>query len=75
MTNLRCSKCGSDTRFLITTADKKVLEVRGHITTDKILKTVMVTCTYCNNTWDHVPITLRVKDFDEVIQPRPKLMN
>jgi len=75
MTNLRCSKCGSDSGFLITTKDRKVLTVRGTLSVDKILKTVMVTCTYCNNYWDHVPITLRQKDDVEVVQPRPKLIN
>lgn len=61
MVLLRCSKCGSDAGFLIQTSDKKVLEVSGKLAVDRIKKTVLVTCTYCNNNWDHVPISLTDK--------------
>ena len=68
MANLRCSKCGSDAGFLIETSDKKVLQVKGRLPTDRILKTVLCTCTYCNNTWDHVPITLMDKNLDAAVK-------
>ncbi|MEK6985543.1 MAG: hypothetical protein AABX89_04075 [Candidatus Thermoplasmatota archaeon] len=61
MVLLRCSKCGSDAGFLIQTSDKKVLEVSGKLAVDRIKKSVLVTCTYCNNNWDHVPISLTDK--------------
>ncbi len=59
MVNLRCAKCGSDSGFLLATTDGKTLEVGGPLSTDRIRKTVGVTCTYCNNQWDHVPITVQ----------------
>lgn len=62
MVLLRCSKCGSDAGFLIETGDRKTLEVKGKLPMERILKTVLVTCTYCNTRWDHVPISLKSKD-------------
>lgn len=58
MVLLRCSKCGSDTGFLIETHDKDVLEIEGRLQTDRIKATVLVTCTYCNARWDQVPARL-----------------
>ena len=58
MTNLRYAKCGSDGGFLIETADHKTLECKGKLPLERILKRVLVTCTYCNNRWDHEPIDL-----------------
>lgn len=58
MVNLRCSKCGSDAGFLIETQDGRTIEVKKSLSTDRILKTVHVTCTYCNSHWDHAPIAL-----------------
>ena len=56
---LRCSKCGSDAGFLIETQDRKTLPVKGKLPLDRIKKAVLVTCTYCNNRWDHVPMVLK----------------
>jgi hypothetical protein len=70
MVQLRCSKCGSDAGFLIQTSDKKVLEVPGKLSVDRIKKTVLVTCTYCNNNWDHVPISLTDKSVDQAMSER-----
>ena len=58
MVNLRCSKCGSDAGFLIETSSGQTLEVKGTLGTEKIQATVRVTCTYCNNLWNHVPMQL-----------------
>lgn len=65
MTLLRCAKCGSDAGFLVETSSGKTLEVKGNLQTERIKKTVAVTCYYCNNRWDHVPITLHERH-DEV---------
>ena len=70
MVLLRCSKCGSDAGFLIETADRKTLEVKAKLPMERILKTVLVTCTYCNNRWDHVPISL--KGPEDEFAPRPE---
>ncbi len=56
--NLRCNKCGSDQGFLLETSAGKTVEVKGKLGTDRIKATVLVTCTYCNNRWDHVPVSL-----------------
>jgi hypothetical protein len=64
---LRCSKCGSDAGFLIGTQDGKTLEVKGRLGTDRIKRTVQVTCTYCNTSWDHVPVILTDKAIDEAV--------
>lgn len=58
MVNLRCSKCGSDAGFLIETQNGRTLEVSGSLSTGRIKASVRVTCTYCNTTWDHVPVRL-----------------
>ena len=58
MVNLRCSKCGSDAGFLIETQNGRTIEVSGSLSTERIKATVRVTCTYCNTTWDHVPVRL-----------------
>lgn len=55
---LRCSKCGSDADFLIETANGKTLDVKGKLPLRRIMKTVLVTCAYCNARWDHVPVDL-----------------
>ena len=65
---LRCSKCGSDAGFLIETQGRKVLEVKGRLPLDRIKKAVLVTCTYCNNRWDHVPITISDPTIDESVR-------
>jgi DNA-directed RNA polymerase subunit RPC12/RpoP len=70
MVLLRCSKCGSDAGFLIETADRKTLEVSGRLQMDRIKKTVLVTCTYCNNRWDHVPILLTDKHLEDSLQDK-----
>ncbi len=62
---LRCAKCGSDSGFLIETQDRKILEVKGNLATDRIKRSVLVTCMYCNNRWDHVPMTLKDKSLEE----------
>lgn len=72
MVLLRCSKCGSDAGFLIETSDKKTLVVKGKLPLERILKTVLVTCTYCNTRWDHVPISLKNKE-DEFAVPAKKV--
>jgi len=70
MVLLRCSKCGSDAGFLVETQDRKVLEVRGHLSTDRIKRAVLVTCTYCNNRWDHAPITVSDPSIDDAVRSR-----
>lgn len=60
MSLLRCSKCGSDSGFLIETSTGSTLTVKGKLPSDRIRNTVHVTCTYCNAVWDHVP--MRVTD-------------
>ncbi|MHB1262600.1 MAG: hypothetical protein ACYC2H_12895 [Thermoplasmatota archaeon] len=62
---LRCAKCGSHSGFLIETQDRKTLEVKGSLGLDRIKKAVLVTCTYCNNRWDHVPMTLKDSSVEE----------
>ena len=58
MVNLRCSKCGSHSGFLIETSSGQTLEVKGTLGVERIKATVRVTCTYCNAVWDHVPMKL-----------------
>lgn len=70
MVLLRCSKCGSDSGFLVETQDRKTLEVKGKLPMERILKSVLVTCTYCNNRWDHVPVSLRDSSVEARIQAR-----
>ncbi|HUR61946.1 MAG TPA: hypothetical protein VM286_06235 [Candidatus Thermoplasmatota archaeon] len=70
MVLLRCSKCGSDSGFLIETRDRKTLEVNGSLQMDRIKKSVLVTCTYCNNRWDHVPITLTDRNLEDSLQQK-----
>lgn len=65
MVNLRCSKCGSDAGFLIETQDGRALEVPGELAQDRIKKTVRVTCTYCDYTWDHAPVHLVETSMDQ----------
>jgi DNA-directed RNA polymerase subunit RPC12/RpoP len=65
---LRCSKCGSDAGFLIETSERKTLEVKSKLPLDRIKKAVLVTCTYCNNRWDHVPISLRDSSVDDLMR-------
>ena len=67
---LRCSKCGSDSGFLVETSDRKTLQVPGRLPTDRIKKTVLVTCTYCNNRWDHVPVILTDTSVEEALERR-----
>lgn len=67
---LRCSKCGSDAGFLIETQDRKTLPVKGKLPLDRIKKAVLVTCTYCNNRWDHVPIALKDTSIDDAVAAR-----
>lgn len=55
---LRCSKCGSHAGFLIETQDGRTLEVAGNLDTRRIRRDVLVTCTYCDHRWDHVPADL-----------------
>lgn len=62
MVCLRCSKCGSDAGFLIETKDKRVLDVKGRLPLDRVRNSVLVTCTYCNNRWDQVPVRLVVPE-------------
>ena len=62
---LRCAKCGSHSGFLIETSDRKTLEVKGSLGLDRIKKAVLVTCTYCNTRWDHVPMTLKDSSVEE----------
>lgn len=67
---LRCSKCGSHAGFLIETQDRKTLDVKGSLALDRIKKAVLVTCTYCNNRWDHVPITLKDSSVEDSMVAR-----
>lgn len=67
MVLLRCAKCGSDAGFLIETQDRKTLNVQGRLPLDRIKKTVLVTCTYCNNRWDHAPIIFTDKSVEEAV--------
>ncbi|MES2153952.1 MAG: hypothetical protein V4510_02350 [bacterium] len=67
MVLLRCAKCGSDAGFLIETSDRKTLEVKGKLPMERILKTVLVTCVYCNNRWDHVPVIVTDPSIDEKV--------
>lgn len=67
---LRCSKCGSDAGFLIETQDRKTLPVKGKLPLDRIKKAVLVTCTYCNNRWDHVPMVLRDSSVEDAMAAR-----
>lgn len=67
---LRCAKCGSHSGFLIETQDRKTLEVKGSLGLDRIKKAVLVTCTYCNNRWDHVPVMLKDNSVEEKFQAR-----
>jgi hypothetical protein len=73
---IRCSKCGSDAGFLVETADRKVLDVKGKLAMDRIMKSVLLTCTYCNNRWDFVPVILRDNSIDEKVraQQEPTLV-
>lgn len=64
---LRCSKCGSHAGFLIETQDRKTLDVKGSLQLDRIKKAVLVTCTYCNNRWDHVPISLKDSSVEDAM--------
>lgn len=70
MVLLRCAKCGSHEGFLIETSDRKILEVNGQLSMDRIKKSVLVTCTYCNNRWDHVPVILTEKNMEDVLQQK-----
>lgn len=70
MVNLRCSKCGSHAGFLIETSNGKTLEIPGQIGVERIKATVRVTCTYCNNLWDHAPISLIDKELEERVGAR-----
>jgi len=70
MVLLRCSKCGSDAGFLIETGDRKTLEVKGKLPMERILKSVLVTCTYCNNRWDHVPVIVTDPSIDAKVAAR-----
>jgi len=67
---LRCSKCGSHSGFLIETQDRRTLDVKGSLPLDRIKKAVLVTCTYCNNRWDHVPITLKDSSVEDSMVAR-----
>ena len=69
---LRCSKCGSHAGFLIETQDRKTLDVKGSLQLDRIKKAVLVTCTYCNNRWDHVPMVLVDKSLEEPFAPKDR---
>ena len=70
MVLLRCAKCGSDAGFLIETSDRKTLEVKGKLPMERILKSVLVTCTYCNNRWDHAPVMLKDTSVEESMARR-----
>lgn len=70
MAFLRCSKCGSDAGFLIELQDRKVLDVKAQLALDRIKKSVLVTCTYCNNRWDHVPVSLKDNSVEDKFQAR-----
>ncbi len=67
---LRCAKCGSDAGFLIETQEGKTLEVRGQLSTERIRKSVLVTCEYCNTRWDHVPIAVHDTRLEERFEQR-----
>ena len=67
---LRCAKCGSHSGFLIETQDRKTLEVKGSLGLDRIKKAVLVTCTYCNNRWDHAPISLKDTSVEDAMAKR-----
>ena len=67
---LRCAKCGSDSGFLIETQDRKTLDVKGRLPVDRIKKAVLVTCTYCNNRWDHAPIMVLDTAIDAAVRSR-----
>ena len=58
MVNLRCSKCGSDSGFMIETRNGQTVEIKGSLGVERIQATVRVTCVYCNNLWDNAPIRL-----------------
>jgi hypothetical protein len=70
MAFLRCSKCGSDAGFLIETQDRKVLEVKAKLPMERIVRSVLVTCMYCNNRWDHVPVILKDGSVERTLQAR-----
>jgi len=70
MAFLRCSKCGSDSGFLIELQDRKVLEVKNQLALDRIKRSVLVTCMYCNNRWDHVPVMLKDNSVEDKFQAR-----
>lgn len=70
MVFLRCSKCGSDSGFLIETRERKTLDIPGRLQIDRIKKSVLVTCMYCNNRWDHVPITLTDRNLEDSLQEK-----
>ena len=70
MAFLRCSKCGSHAGFLIETQDRKVVEVKASLAMDRIKRSVLVTCMYCNNRWDHVPVTLKDNSVEDRFQAR-----
>ena len=70
MAFLRCSKCGSHSGFLIETQDRKVLEVKASLAMDRIKRSVLVTCMYCNNRWDHVPVSLKDNSVEDRFQAR-----
>lgn len=40
------------------TQDKKTLKIAKPIDETRILKSVHITCLYCHNHWQHVPISL-----------------
>ncbi len=65
MSTLRCSKCGSDSGFMLQTHGGKTLEVSRPLPLDRIRASVLVTCTYCNYKWDQVPIRITMPDLDE----------
>lgn len=67
---LRCAKCGSHSGFLVETQERKTLEVKGSLSLDRIKKAVLVTCTYCNNRWDHVPMTLKDSSIEDSMARR-----
>jgi predicted molibdopterin-dependent oxidoreductase YjgC len=69
MAFLRCSKCGSDAGFLIETQDRRILEVK-RLALDRVVKSVLVTCTYCNNRWDHVPVSLKDNSLEQRFQAK-----
>ncbi len=70
---LRCSKCGSDSGFIIQTQSGGTLEVPGKLSTDRIRKSVLVTCTYCNKSWDYVPLSVHDKRLDDLTQKTVQL--